>query len=118
VRPILHKVDKPLAILIHDVGPLLEVQELLLLAVDEALGDVVLLKSLTELRPRHLVVSGESGGEGRPPGTCGPIELLGCEQRLLDLGAAEEPELGLDHVKPIIGLQRIHGLNKHWRVHR
>jgi hypothetical protein len=74
---IFHKVYEPLVVLIHGARPLLKVQELLLLAVHEAITDVVPLESLTELGPRHLVAIRKGGGEGCPPGTHGPTELLG-----------------------------------------
>jgi hypothetical protein len=41
VRTILSKVYEPLAVLIHSIGPLLKVQEILLLTVHEAVRDVV-----------------------------------------------------------------------------
>jgi hypothetical protein len=59
----LHKVYEPLAILIQGVRPLLKVQELLLLAVQEAIRDVVPLESLVEVGPRHLVAVRKGGDE-------------------------------------------------------
>jgi hypothetical protein len=79
VCTILHKVYEPLAVLIYSAGTLLTVQELLLLAVHKAIRDVVLAKSLAEQSPRHLIAIREGGGEGHPPGTCRPVELLGCK---------------------------------------
>jgi hypothetical protein len=79
---------------------------------------VVLPESLTELSPRHLIAISKGGGEGRPPGTHGPTELLGHEQRLLRLLASKKTELSLGRAKPAIGLQRIRGLSKHKRVCR
>jgi hypothetical protein len=57
----------------------------LLLAVHEAIRDVVTPESLMELHPQHLVAVRKGGDEGRPPGTRRPVELLGHEQRLLRL---------------------------------
>jgi hypothetical protein len=51
VHAILCKVYEPLAVLVHGVGPLLKVQELLLLAFHEAVRDVVPPESLTKLNP-------------------------------------------------------------------
>jgi hypothetical protein len=42
--------------------------------------------------------------------------LLGCEQSPLVLGVAEELELGLDGVKPIISLQRLTCFSEDRRV--
>jgi hypothetical protein len=61
-------------------------------------------KSLTELSPRHLVAVRKGGGEGRPPGTRGPMELLGHEQRLLRLRVAEKTVLSLRRAKLAVGL--------------
>jgi hypothetical protein len=99
VQAILCKVYEPLAILIHGVGPLLKVQELLLFAVHEDIRDVVSPKSLMKYNPRHLVVR-----EGYPPSTHVPAELLGHKQHLLRLQAAEKTKLRLGHVKPAIDL--------------
>jgi hypothetical protein len=52
------------------------VQKLLLLAVHEAIRDVVLLESLTGLSPRHLIAVRKGGDEDRPPDTRRPTELL------------------------------------------
>jgi hypothetical protein len=51
VHAILCKVYEPLAVLVHGVGPLLKVQELLLLAFHEAVRDVMPPESLTKLNP-------------------------------------------------------------------
>jgi hypothetical protein len=59
-----------------------------------------------ELGTQHLVVCGVSGGVVGPP--CASIvTLLLCgEEGLLNLRAVPEPKLGLDHPKPMIGLER------------
>jgi hypothetical protein len=67
---VLHKVYEPLAILIQGVRPLLKVQELLLLAVQEAIRDVVPLESLVEVGPRHLVAVRKGGDERWRWGRC------------------------------------------------
>jgi hypothetical protein len=94
-----------------------KVWELLLLVVHKAVRDVVAPESLVELGLRYLVAIGKNGGEGRPPGTHGPAELLGHEYGLLSLRAAEETELSLDRPEPVIDIQRIHSLSEHrWCV--
>jgi hypothetical protein len=119
VRTILRKVYEPLVVLVHSAGTLLKVQELLLLAVYEVIRDVVPQESLTELSLGHLVAVRKGGGEGHPPGTHRPKELLGHEQRLLRLCAAEKTELSLSRAKLAIGLQRVRGLRKHrWVCHQ
>jgi hypothetical protein len=65
---------------------------------------VVLAESLVELNPRHLIVVWKGGGEGRPPGTYRPEDLLGREQRLMHLRAMEKTELSLGRVKPAVSL--------------
>jgi hypothetical protein len=77
VRTILCKVSESFAVLVHDVGPLLKVQELLLLVVHDATRDVVPPENLAELSPWNLVAIQKDGGEGRPPGTHGPAKRLG-----------------------------------------
>jgi hypothetical protein len=79
VCTILHKVYEPLAVLVHSARTLLKIQELLLLVIHEAVRDVVPPESLVELSPWHLVAVPKGGGEGRPPGTHRPAELLGHE---------------------------------------
>jgi hypothetical protein len=89
-----------------------------MLAVHEAVRDVVPPERLVELNPWHLVAVRKGASEGRPPGTRRPAEPLGREYRLLHLGAVEKIELSLDRVKPAIGLQRVHGLSEHrWVCH-
>jgi hypothetical protein len=85
VHTILRKVYEPLVILIHSARPFLKVQELLLLAVHEAVRDVVPPESLTKLSPRHLVAIRKGGNEGRLPGTHRPMELLGHKQCIMCL---------------------------------
>jgi hypothetical protein len=80
VWAILHKVYEPLAVLVHGVGPLLKVQELLLPAVHEDARNVVPKESFAELSPWHLLAIRKGGSEGRPLGTRGPVELLGHDQ--------------------------------------
>jgi hypothetical protein len=70
------QVYEPLVVLVHSARPLLMVQKLLLLAVHEAVRDVVLLESLTGLSPRHLIAVRKGGDEDRPPDTRRPAELL------------------------------------------
>jgi hypothetical protein len=94
------------------------VQELLKLVSHQARRDVVPTKSHAELGPWHLMAILNGGGEVSPPSTHGSTKLLSHEQRLLDLGAVQKPELGLNDAKLVIRLQWINCLDKHWRVHR
>jgi hypothetical protein len=95
-------VVEPLAILVDIVEALFQMQKLLKLASHEARGDVVLMKSLPKLSPRNLVALSKSGGVVSPPGTSGPMKLLGHIQSLLELHIVHEPNLGLDDKKPVI----------------
>jgi hypothetical protein len=63
LRTIRCKVYEPLAELRHGAGPLVKVQELLLLAVHEAIRDVVSSKSFMKLSAQHLVAIRKGGGE-------------------------------------------------------
>jgi hypothetical protein len=54
-----------------------------------------------------LVIHGASGGVVGPPCADVTPQLLRSEEGLLHLGAAQEPELGLYHLKPVVGLQRL-----------
>jgi hypothetical protein len=85
VHTILCRVYEPLLVLIHSVGSLLKVQLLLQLAVHQVIRDVVPSESLAELCPWHMIAIGKGGGEGHPPGTHNPVELLGREHCLLRL---------------------------------
>jgi hypothetical protein len=76
-------------------------------------------ESLAELSPRLLVAVEKGGAESRPPGTHEPAKLLGHEQRLLHLRAAEKIKLSLGRAKPAVNLQRICGLSEHrWVCHQ
>jgi hypothetical protein len=118
VGAVLREVVELLDVLVHTTQTLLQVQELLKLVSHHAHGDVVPTKSRAELSPWHLVAILNGGGEVSPPSTHGSTKLLGREQSLLDLGVVQKPKLGLDDVKPVIHLQQISCLDKHWRVHR
>jgi hypothetical protein len=73
-------------------------------------------KSHAKLDPRHLVAVLNSGGEVSPPSTRGSTKLLGREQGLLDLSIVQKLKFGLNDTKPVICLQRISCLGKHWQV--
>jgi hypothetical protein len=100
----------------HGPSVLLEVHEFLTLPSHDARGDVMGAESLTKLTPRHLIVRGASGNVVGPP--CARIspQLLCCEESLLSLCVVHESELGLNHVKPVIGLQRFSCLSEEQRV--
>jgi hypothetical protein len=77
------------------------------LLTHHARWDVVGTKSVAELDPRHLVVCGASGGVVGPPCAGITTQLLRDEESFLHLRAVQEPKLGLDHPKPVIGLERL-----------
>jgi hypothetical protein len=96
---------------------LLEVHELLSLLPHHAGGDIVGTKSIAELRPRHLVIRGASGGVVGPPHASFTPQLLRGKESLLHFGATQEPKLGLHHPKPVVGLQRLSCLSEERRMH-
>ena len=57
-----------------------------------------------------------SGGVVGPPHTGVTTQLLCGEEGLLHLRAVQEPKLGLDHLKPVIGLEWLSWLGEEWRV--
>jgi hypothetical protein len=67
VSTVLHQVVELIVVLIHTVGPLLQIQELLLLAVHETCRNVVPAECYAELYPRDLVVVLKCGGVSGPP---------------------------------------------------
>jgi hypothetical protein len=71
---------------------------------------------ITELSPRHLVIRGVSGGVVGPPRVGVTLQLLLGEEGLLHLSAVQEPELGLHHPKPVVGLKRLSCLGEERRV--
>jgi hypothetical protein len=87
---------------VHGSSTLLYVHELLAFLSHDASWNVVGAKSAAELGPWHLVVCGASGS------VVGVATQLLCgEEGLLHLHAVQEPKLGLDHPKPVIGLERL-----------
>jgi hypothetical protein len=65
------------------------------------------VKSAAELSLRHLVVCGASGGVVSPPCPGVVTQLLHGKESLLHLHAVQEPKLGLNHPKLVIGLERL-----------
>jgi hypothetical protein len=100
----------------HGSSSLLKVHELLALLPYHTCGDVVGAESIVKLSPRHLVIRGASDGVVGPPHTGVTPQLLCGEEGLLHLGSAQEPELGLHHSKPVVGLQRLSCLGEERRV--
>jgi hypothetical protein len=78
--------------------------------------DVVGTESDAELGPRNLVVCRASGGVVGPPRASIITQLLHSEESLLQLRAVQEPKLGLDHPKLVIGLERLSCLGEKRRV--
>jgi hypothetical protein len=58
----------------------------------------------------------KSDGICGPPGTCGPTELLGYKECLLELREVKKFELRLSDAKPIVSLEQVYRLGKHRRV--
>jgi hypothetical protein len=94
-----------LRVVMHGPSSLLEVHELLALLCHHACGDVVGVEGIAELSPWRKVIRGASGGVVGPPCAGVTPQLLCSEEGLLHLGAAQEPELGLHHLKPVVDLQ-------------
>jgi hypothetical protein len=106
-----------LGVVVHEPSSLLEVHELLALLPHHACGDVVGAEGITELSPRHLVIRRASGGVVGPPHASITPQLLRGEEGLLHLSAAQEPELGLHHPKPVVSLKRLSCLGEERLVH-
>jgi hypothetical protein len=106
-----------LGIVMHGPSSLFEVYELLALLLHYACGDVVGTEGITELSPRHLVICGASGGVVGLPRAGVTPQLLHGEEGFLNLGAAQEPELGLQHPKPVVGLKRLSNLGEERWMH-
>jgi hypothetical protein len=105
-----------LEIVVHRPSSLLEVHELLVLLPHHACGDVVGAEGIAELSPRHMVIRRASGGVVGPPRAGVTPQLLHSEEGLRHLRAAQEPERGLHHPKPVVGLKRLSCLGEEWRV--
>jgi hypothetical protein len=105
-----------LRIVMHGPSSLLEVHELLALLPHHACGDVVGVESIAEISPWHMVIRGASGGVVGPPHASVVPQLLHGEEGFLHLGAAQEPELGLHHPKPVVGLKRLSCLGEERRM--
>jgi hypothetical protein len=73
-------------------------------------------ESTAEFSPRHLVVRRVSGGVVGPPRAGIATQLLHDEESLLHLCAVQEPKLELNHLKPVIGLERLSCLDEERRV--
>jgi hypothetical protein len=105
-----------LGVVMHGPSSLLEVHELLALLPHHACGDVVGTESIPELSPRYLIVHGASSGVVDPPRTGVTPQLLCDEEGLLHLGVAQEPELGLHHLKLVVDLKRLSCLSEERQV--
>jgi hypothetical protein len=116
VQRVLRQVVLLLGVVMHGSSSLLEVHELLVLLPHHARGDVVCAEGITELSPRHLVIRGVSGGVVGPPRAGVALQLVRGEEGLLYLGAAQEPELGLHHPKPVVSLKRLSYLGEERRL--
>jgi hypothetical protein len=117
IQCILCQMVELLGVVVHGPSSLLEVHELLAFLSHHVCGDVVGTESIAELSPRHLVIRGVSGGVVGPPHASVTPQLLRGEEGLLHFGAAQEPELGLHHSKPVVGLQRLSCLGEERRMH-
>jgi hypothetical protein len=74
------------------------------------------VEGIAKFSPRYLIVRGMSGGVVGPPHAGVSTQLLRGEEGLLHFGAAQEPELGLYHPKPVISLERLSCLDEERRV--
>jgi hypothetical protein len=83
------------------------VHELLALLPHHACWDVVGAESTVKLGPQHLVVHRASGGVVGPPRASVATQMLRGEESLLHFRAVQKPKLGLNHPKPVIGLERL-----------
>jgi hypothetical protein len=88
-----------LGVVVHGPSSLLEVHELLALLSHHACEDVVGAESVMDLGPWDLIIHRVSGGVVGPLRAGVTPQLLRGEEGLLHLGAAQEPELGLHHLK-------------------
>jgi hypothetical protein len=100
----------------HGPTSLLEVHELLALVPYHACGDIVVAEGIAEFRPWHLVIRGVSGSVVGPPRAGVTPQLLCGEEGLLHLSVAQDPELGLHHLKPVVSLQRLSYLGEERRL--
>jgi hypothetical protein len=116
VQRILRQMVELLGVVVHGPSSLLEAHELLALLPHHACRDVVGAEGIAELSQWHMVIRGASGGVVGTP--CAGItpQLLHGEEGLLDLGAAQESELGLHHLKPVVGIKRLSCLGDERRV--
>jgi hypothetical protein len=105
-----------LRVVVHGSPSLLKVHELLALLPHHACGDIVGAEGITEFSPWYLVIRGASGGVVGPPRASIAPQLLCGEEGLLHFGAAQEPELGLHHPKPVVGLKRLSCLSEERRM--
>jgi hypothetical protein len=101
-----------LGVLMHGPSALLEIHEFLMLHSHDTRGDVMGVETLAELTPRHLIVRRASGGVVGPPHAQISPQLLCSEEGLLNLSAVQEPEHGLNHMKPVVGFQRFSCLSE------
>jgi hypothetical protein len=100
----------------HGPSILLWVHKLLTLSPHHARWNVVDAKSTTKLNPWHLVVRGVSGSIVGPPRAGVTTQLMCNEESLLHLRAMFEPKLGLNRMKPVIGIERLSYLGEEWRM--
>jgi hypothetical protein len=91
------------------MGSLIECQKLIQLAIKNASWDVVPSESSLEFLPRHFTISGEHSTEVVPPSSSGSAKLLRGEASPGSIRAVshEEGKLGLNDVKPHVGVQQI-----------
>jgi hypothetical protein len=103
IRRILRQMVEQLGVVVHVPSALLQVHEHLVLLPHHTCQNVMGAKSIAELGPWHLVVRGVSGCVVDPPRTSISLYLLRGKEDLLKLRAAQEPKLGLDRPKRVVG---------------
>jgi hypothetical protein len=65
------------------------------------------VEGVVEHRTRYLIVRRASSGVVGPPHAGIATQLLCDEEGLLHFGAAQEPKLGLHHLKLVVSLKRL-----------
>jgi hypothetical protein len=116
VRHIPCQVVEQLGVVMHRPSTLLYVHERMVFLSHHACWNVVGVERVAELSPRHLVVCEASGGVVGPPHAGVTTQLLCGEEGLLHFRAVQDPKLRLDHLKLVIGLERLSCLGEERQV--
>jgi hypothetical protein len=93
---------------------LLKSMELLLLHLHNALRNVMVPETLTELVPRESITV--PSWVGLPPVKSGASQLPCCVQDSLPVVALRNNQLALHRAKPVVRLEWVRGVREGWRV--